>query len=64
MDLNFLTKIKQLTIIALFSDDFLMERLVLKGGNAIDLIYKISSRASIDLDFSIALDFKEEELNI
>jgi len=55
-------KIKRLTIIAMFSDNYLMEKLVLKGGNLIDLIFKIQSRASFDLDFSICDDFEETEL--
>ncbi|HET6251016.1 MAG TPA: hypothetical protein VFE47_25225 [Tepidisphaeraceae bacterium] len=36
--------IKKLVIIAMFSDDDLMDRLVLKGGNAIDLLYRVSAR--------------------
>jgi predicted nucleotidyltransferase component of viral defense system len=50
-------KIKRLTLIAMFSDDDLMNELVYKGGNAIDLVYKLNSRASIDHDFSIQGDF-------
>jgi predicted nucleotidyltransferase component of viral defense system len=50
-------KIKRLTIIALASDDHLVESLVLKGGNAIAFFYEggdlNSSRASFDLDFAI-----------
>ncbi len=34
-----------------------MDTLVLKGGNALDIIYKIASRSSIDLDFSMEQDF-------
>lgn len=56
-------KIKRLTIIAMVSDDYLMEQLVLKGGNAIDIIYQISGRASIDLDYSMANDFSSHELS-
>jgi len=56
MNLKFLEKLKKLTIIAMVSDDYLMEKLVLKGGNALDLFYGISPRASLDLDFpTIAL---------
>ena len=57
-------RVKVLALIAMVSDDALMERLVLKGGNAIDLIYRASARPSVDLDFSIAGDFGEplEEL--
>jgi hypothetical protein len=65
MDINLVSKIKRLAIIALASDDELMERLVLKGGNAIELAYppakKGLSRASYDLDYSIETgDFEEE----
>ncbi len=34
-----------------------MNLLVLKGGNALALVHKVGSRASIDMDFSIAEDF-------
>lgn len=63
MDLALIERIKKLAIVALVSDDYLMEQLVLKGGNAIDLIYKISGRASMDLDFSMPADFSEDELD-
>ncbi|MGH7784756.1 MAG: nucleotidyl transferase AbiEii/AbiGii toxin family protein, partial [Candidatus Binatia bacterium] len=49
--------IKRLAIRAMFSDDVLMRYLVLKGGNALDLVYQISTRASVDIDFSISNDF-------
>jgi predicted nucleotidyltransferase component of viral defense system len=62
MDLEKINEIKKLAIIAMFSDDDLMERLVLKGGNALDIVYGIESRASMDLDFSMPSDFKPEEL--
>ncbi len=35
--------------------------LVLKGGNALDLVYDISNRGSIDIDFSMESDFTEKE---
>jgi len=53
--LSSIDKIKKLVIIALVSDDYLMEQLVLKGGNAIDLVYQISGRASVDLDYSVII---------
>lgn len=53
MDLRKIEQIKKLALIALFSDDDLMNTLVLKGGNALDLIYRVDNRASLDLDFSI-----------
>ena len=59
---EYLDRIKKLAVIAMFSDDELMNRLVLKGGNAINLIYKLSSRASIDVDFSLETEFEEYEL--
>ncbi len=45
--------IKMLTLRALVSDEELMYGLVLKGGNALELAYKITDRASKDVDFSI-----------
>lgn len=56
-------KMKRLAIIAMVSDDDLMERLVLKGGNAIDIVYQLSGRASIDLDYSMPNDFNRHELS-
>jgi predicted nucleotidyltransferase component of viral defense system len=53
--------IKKLVLIALVSDDELMETLVLKGGNALLMAYDLSLRASWDLDFSISEDFKNIE---
>lgn len=50
-------RIKELAVIGMFSDDTLMELLALKGGNALDLIYRISSRSSVDVDLSMARDF-------
>jgi len=49
--------IRKLTITALFGDDFLFDQLVLKGGNAMNLVLGISPRVSLDLDFSMASDF-------
>lgn len=62
LDLERIERVKTLAIIAMFSDDYLMERLVLKGGNAMDIVHKVSARASMDLDFSIAGEFSGEEL--
>lgn len=53
MEISKLDEIRKLGIIAMFSDDELMEMLVLKGGNAIALFYSEYSRASNDLDFSL-----------
>jgi predicted nucleotidyltransferase component of viral defense system len=54
-------EIRRLTIIGLFSDDTLFEQLVLKGGNAISLIYEFGGRSSLDLDFSMEKDFVDTE---
>ncbi len=67
MDISALNRIKEIAIIALASDDHLVEQLVLKGGNAI-AIYLANfndsgnvSRTSYDLDYSISEgDFKED----
>ena len=56
-----LADIRRLVIIAVFSDDVLFERLVLKGGNAISLVYGYGTRASLDVDFSIDGDFENLE---
>ena len=62
MDLKKLEEIKRLAVMAMFSDDVLMDTLVLKGGNALDIVYKIASRSSIDLDFSMERDFDYPEM--
>jgi len=54
-------KIRRIAITAIFSDDFLFERVVLKGGNALSLALGLGNRTSLDLDFSIENDF--EDLN-
>jgi len=62
-DIEKLKEIKRTAIVALFSDDDLMESLVLKGGNALDIVYGIAQRASLDLDFSIDKEFNRSELS-
>jgi hypothetical protein len=57
-----LDQVKRLTITALLNDEILMALLVLKGGNAIDLLYDLSNRGSIDIDFSMEKDFTEKEI--
>lgn len=54
-----LDKIKILTLKALMHDEQLMYGLVLKGGNALQLVYNITDRASMDIDFSIEGDFSQ-----
>jgi hypothetical protein len=63
MIMDQIEKIKRLAVIAIVSDDYLMETLVLKGGNALDLIYQVSSRSSIDLDFSVENDFDQAQID-
>jgi predicted nucleotidyltransferase component of viral defense system len=63
MDLELLSRVKRLALTALVSDDELMDLLVLKGGNALDLVYKIAERSSVDLDFSIRDSFEDTHLD-
>lgn len=56
-----LDKIKKLTLKALMHDEKLMYGLALKGGNALQLVYDITDRASMDIDFSIEGDFSESD---
>jgi len=59
--LEFLQRVRTLVVVAMFSDDVLMRRLVLKGGNLLDLVYDISARSSLDVGFSIDGDFPDAE---
>jgi predicted nucleotidyltransferase component of viral defense system len=52
-------EIRRTAITAIFSDDVLFERVVLKGGNALSLALSLSNRTSLDLDFSIENDFED-----
>ena len=52
-------KIRKLVIVAICSDDYLLDRLVLKGGNALSLIHGIGLRTSLDVDFSMENDFED-----
>lgn len=54
--------IRRLILKALSSDQWLYERLFLKGGNALTLIYKVSQRTSLDFDFSLETHFTDLEL--
>lgn len=56
-------EIKKATIRALMSDESLIAGLVLKGGNALQLAYDITSRGSIDIDFSMEKDFSKDEFD-
>jgi predicted nucleotidyltransferase component of viral defense system len=53
-------EIRRHIVTALFSDDELMQQLVLKGGNALSMIHGIADRASVDLDFSLQSSFLDE----
>jgi len=52
-------KIRRITIKGLFSDDTLYEQLVLKGGNALNLVHCIGNRSSLDIDVSLEEDFTD-----
>lgn len=52
-------ELPKLILKALCSDDWLFGQLVLKGGNALSLVYNVGERTSLDLDFSIAGDFAD-----
>lgn len=54
-----LTEFRKLVVTALFADDQLMDIFVLKGGNALELAYKLGSRASVDIDVSMGKDFTD-----
>lgn len=54
--LDRIEQIKRLAVIAMFYDDSLSQNFALKGGNALDLIYGVSQRASLDLDVSMSGD--------
>lgn len=57
--------IKRRAIVAIAGDDFLVRRLIFKGGNALVYIHGIPGRASYDLDFSIEGEFEDiEELRV
>lgn len=55
-----LDRIKIVAVQAMFSDDDLLEKLVLKGGNAMVLIHRVGARTSVDLDFSLEHDFGDD----
>jgi predicted nucleotidyltransferase component of viral defense system len=54
-----LIEVRRRILIAMVSDDELMNTLVLKGGNALALVHDIGHRASLDMDFSIASHFPD-----
>lgn len=50
---------KRRTLVALFSNPAFRDQLVLKGGNLLDIAFQVSTRSSVDLDFSIDGEFTE-----
>lgn len=60
MSLNLL-EIKKLIIISLFADDELFDKFVLKGGTAL-MIQGFNQRQSMDIDLSLASEFRDSEL--
>ncbi len=56
-----INEIKRCTLQAMMKDELLMQGLVLKGGNALQLAYDITNRGSIDIDFSMENEFKDKD---
>jgi predicted nucleotidyltransferase component of viral defense system len=54
-----LREIRRNIIVALASNDTLRDLLVLKGGNALDLVYLAGARGSLDIDYSMAGDLSD-----
>ncbi|RKH66283.1 hypothetical protein D7X96_21795 [Corallococcus interemptor] len=59
LDKASLLRTGELVVSAIASDEELFDKLVLKGGNALQLIHKIGARASIDYDFSMQDDVED-----
>ncbi len=53
------SELRRIILEGLLEDDVLLEVLVLKGGNALELVYELIDRGSVDLDFSIDGDFAD-----
>jgi predicted nucleotidyltransferase component of viral defense system len=56
-----LDEVRRRILIALFSDDDLMDALVLKGGNALAIVHRVGARASVDMDFSMPSAFADSD---
>lgn len=52
-------QIRRLVVLAVYSDEFLAARLVLKGGNALEIGHGLLARSSLDVDFSMAGAFAD-----
>jgi hypothetical protein len=61
-ELERLDRFKRLVVAAMFSDQEFTHRFLLKGGNAIDLVLGVGTRASIDVDLSMETDFAPDQL--
>ncbi len=61
MTINDRWSLKREVILALFADDALMQQLVLKGGNLLDVVYGISTRPSRDIDLSIGGEVEDPD---
>ena len=59
-----INQIQELTIKALFTDDYLLNKIVLKGGNALSHAYRMVDRTSTDVDLSIRGDFDRPKAEI
>jgi predicted nucleotidyltransferase component of viral defense system len=57
-----LDSIRRIAIRAMAAASVAGDRLVLKGGNALSLVYGIGGRASLDLDYSLEDDFRDLRL--
>lgn len=55
------SEIRKLILKALFGDEWLYDHLVLKGGNALSIVYGVAARSSLDLDFSMKESFSDLE---
>lgn len=51
-----LRRIREIVIMSMGADSVLEELLVLKGGNALEIVHGIGARSSLDVDYSIAGD--------
>ncbi len=54
-------EIRRAIVTAIFSDAMLLDLLVLKGGNALELVYDVIHRGSLDIDLATAADLDDTE---
>ncbi len=57
-----LVAIRKKIMLSFIADDYLSDIFVLKGGNALELIYRITKRPSLDIDFSMEDAFDPGEI--